>query len=172
MKMETTDRIYHEEPPEYFEEVKRKQETTKKLLHALLIQPETIESFKILYGIEILPEVVEITRIDLEGSPDPEDGPDPVNGFDDEFESEFELGMYQHFEDNTDLEDECELEDCEPEDFFFNGVAFRRYVLFVAKLNENNSYQIEYASELVNEHISLVIRPTEYSIDFTKPMSS
>ncbi|MHC1756200.1 MAG: hypothetical protein AB9861_12345 [Methanosarcina sp.] len=165
--METINRIYHEEPPEYFEEVKQKQEITKKLLHALLIQPETIESWKILYGIEILPEAVEIIRIDLEGSPDPEDGPDPENGFDDEFDNEFELGMYQHFEDNSDLEDECE-----PEDFFFNCVAFRKYVLFVAKLNENSSYQIEYASEVVNEHMSLVIKPTEYSIDFTKPMSS
>ena len=119
MKMETINRIYHEEPPEYFEEVKQKQETTKKLLHALLIQPEAIESWKILYGIEILPEVVEIIRIDLEGSPDPEDGPDPENGFDDEFDNEFELGMYQHFEDDFDLEDEGKPEDCETGRLFF-----------------------------------------------------
>lgn len=83
-----------------------------------MIQPETIESWKILYGIEILPEAVEIIRIDLEGSPDPEDSPDPENGFDDEFDNEFELGMYQHFEDGSDLEDEGEPEDCKPEDFF------------------------------------------------------
>lgn len=64
--METTDRIYHEEDPEYVEEVKRKQEATKKLLYTLLVQPETISMWKTIYGISIVPESVEITQIDLE----------------------------------------------------------------------------------------------------------
>ncbi|WP_148705383.1 hypothetical protein [Methanosarcina siciliae] len=64
--METTNRLYHEEPSEYIEEVKQKQEATKKLLYALLIQPEIIASFKTSHGINIVPESVEIIQIDLE----------------------------------------------------------------------------------------------------------
>ncbi len=64
--MKTADRIYHEEDPEYIEEAKRKQETTKKFLHLLLIQPEIVTLWKTSYGINIIPESVEIVQIDLE----------------------------------------------------------------------------------------------------------
>lgn len=62
MVMKTTDRIHYEEDPEYVEEVKRKHETTKKFLHSLFIQPEIVTLWKNSYGINIIPEYVEIIR--------------------------------------------------------------------------------------------------------------
>ena len=50
--METINRTYHEEDPEYVEEVKQKQETTKKLLHSLLIQPELSNPGKSFMGLK------------------------------------------------------------------------------------------------------------------------
>lgn len=65
--------IYHEEDPEYYEELKRKQEITKKYLHAVLTNPKTIEKWKYFHKIEIKPELVNVIQIDLENSFEKED---------------------------------------------------------------------------------------------------
>ena len=65
--------IYHEEDPEYYEEPKRKQEITKKYLHAILTNHETIKEWKHFHKIDIKPELVNVIRMDLENSFEKED---------------------------------------------------------------------------------------------------
>ena len=157
--MQTENQIYHEEDQENLESLRLKQEVTKKLLYSILIQPETIDSWKIRHGIEIKQELVTILHIDLEENfeieTELEDDPESEDGF--EIEEGTELG------EGVEIEGEFDLDD----DFDFNSIAIiRKRVLFVAKLNENAPYQIDYTCEIMDGHMSIEIDPTEYIIDY------
>lgn len=73
--------MYYIEDLEDNEEYLRKQETIKEMLHSILNQPETIETWKTDYKIEIKPELVKILKIDVEAENDleSEDNPESEN---------------------------------------------------------------------------------------------
>ena len=69
--------MYYVEDLEDNEEYLRKQETIKEMLYSILIQPETIETWKTDYKIEIKPELVKVLKIDVEAENGPESEDDP-----------------------------------------------------------------------------------------------